>query len=176
MVIAAMLKPEQICEKLAAWAAAVGIESRAGAVGALVTTKSDLLMRMIYADEKLSVTKCPVHRGLWSGMHLGWPGTFAAAYAEKDSVVAEVDPILQVWYDEGCRCFQHKGSQATTGWQPDEACGCVDPKRDAEEVQVREEIEEVLAHHGRKAETRSVGAAMDEKALVMERRKREEGG
>lgn len=132
MVIAEMMTPKQICERLAAWAEVAGIHGRiestgveSESVGALVVAKSDLLLRMIYAGEMPSQTKCPVHKGVWSGMHLGWPGTFAAAYAEKDAVVAEVDPMLLVWYDEGCRCFQHRGSQATTGWQPDEACGCV---------------------------------------------------
>ncbi len=137
MVIAAMLTPDQVCEKLAAWAEVAGIRSRtevtelgySGGEGSLVTTKSDLLLRMIYAGEMPSQTKCPVHKGVWSGIHFGWQKTFAAAYAEKDEV-ARIDSseMLQKWVDDGCRCFQHKGSHATTGWQPDEACGCVDPK------------------------------------------------
>ncbi len=186
MVIAAMMTPDQICEKLAAWAGVARIRSRidvtelgySGSEGSLVTSKSDLLLRMIYAGEMPSVTECPVHKGVWSGIHKGWPGTEAGMYSAPEEVAdAEGQAFLEDWYADGCRCFQHRGSQATTGWQPDEACGCVDPERVAEEVQVREEIEQVLAHDGRiQSETRSVGAAMDEKALVMERRKREEGG
>lgn len=189
MVIAQMMKPEEICEKLAAWAEAAGIRSRFGEVGegtegALVVSKSDLLLRMIYAKEMPSVTKCPVHKGVWSGIHMGWPETFAAAYAEKDAVaIIEDSEMLQGWYDEGCRCFQHRGSQATTGWQPDEACGCIDPMREVTEAREKAEVEAMLAQTLMEDERAKelIGAggvrvSMDEKGLEAERQKRREGG
>ncbi len=192
MVIAAMMTPDQICEKLAAWAGVARIRSRidvtelgySGSEGSLVTSKSDLLSRMIYAGEMPSVTECPVHKGVWSGIHKGWPGTEAGMYSAPEEVAdAEGQALLEDWYADGCRCFQHRGSHATTGWQPDKACGCVDPVRDAQEARDKAEIlmmadRKMMEDEAAKAliGRGGVGAAMDEKALVMERRKREEGG
>ncbi len=194
MVIAQMIKPEEICEKLTLWAEAAGIRSRIDVVewgltgheGAVVVAKSDLLLRMIYAGEMPSVTKCPVHKGVWSGIHMGWPETFAAAYGMEDAaVIIEDGPMLQGWYDEGCRCFQHRGSQATTGWQPDEACGCIDPMREANEAREKAEIEAMVSQKMMQDEEAKVliGAgsgvvrvSMDEKGLEAEREKRRKGG
>ena len=80
--------------------------------------KSCLLDRMIYGGEQPSQTPCPVHKGRWSGIQFGWP----------DGVWSDGKPIeeashLRKYYDEGCRCYQHKCG-CTTGWQPDEHCGC----------------------------------------------------
>jgi hypothetical protein len=58
--------------------------------------KSCLLDRMMYGGEKPSRTPCPVHKGVWSGIHFG---------------------------ALGCSCDQHRCG-CTTGWLPDEHCGC----------------------------------------------------
>lgn len=116
------LEPEQICSRFAAWAEVTGL-------GKLAVWKSDLLSRMIYGREKgPSQTPCPVHKGHWSGCHFGWPGSTWVGVGdagERIETPAEVNPQLQEWWDAGCRCATHKGSSCTTGWQPDEACGCV---------------------------------------------------
>lgn len=31
---------------------------------------------------------------------------------------------LQRWHNDGCRCYMHNACGCTTGWQPDEHCGC----------------------------------------------------
>ena len=127
-----------VCSAMAAWATAAGVsrvtegETRTDSnTGALIVWKSDLLNRLIYGGEKApSQTPCPVHKGSWSGCHFGWPGDEAVSFkptgfgAIIGSPPREVSPHLQAWYDEGCRCFRHKGSSCTTGWQPDEFCGC----------------------------------------------------
>lgn len=93
------------------------------AVSELAISKSCLLSRLIYGGEHPSKTPCPVHKGTWVGIHFGWPGdNWVDGKGNKTPV--EVSPMLQKWYDEGCRCFQHKGCNCTTGWQPDAACGC----------------------------------------------------
>ncbi len=84
----------------------------------LAVRKSCLLDRMVNCGEKPSETPCPVHEGQWAGIHLGWPGQMWA-----NGRPVEVSELCQKWYDAGCRCFMHKCG-CTTGWQPDEACGC----------------------------------------------------
>lgn len=88
----------------------------------LAVEKSCLLDRLVYGGEKPSQTPCPVHKGVWSGISL-WPGhTWRYIDGRPDQPV-EVDSVRQRWYDDGCRCWQHKCG-CTTGWQPDEHCGC----------------------------------------------------
>ena len=96
--------PDLICGKLIAWAEAAGLPTT-------TVSKSDLLGRLLYGDERgPSQTPCPVHKGKWSGCHFGWPN-------EKP-----MDRTLREWWDAGCRCATHKGSNCTTGWNPDEHC------------------------------------------------------
>lgn len=112
--------PSDVCGKLAAWAYATGQP-------ATNVVKSDLLNRLFYGNERgPSQTPCPVHEGRWSGIQFGWPGQEWEHVKTRERRPVEVDPKLQELYDQGCRCWQHKGSQATTGWQPDEHCGCVE--------------------------------------------------
>lgn len=77
--------------------------------------KSCLLDRLIYQGEGISQTPCPVHKGVWQGVHFDWPGKVPAN---------EVNPRLQEAYDAGCRCFLHKCG-CTTGWNVDTHCGCI---------------------------------------------------
>jgi hypothetical protein len=115
-----------LCFKLSEWARVAQVSGPRG-VGSIVVQKSDLLGRLTYGGEKgPSETPCPVHKGKWSGMHFGWPGSVWRT-VEGDTP-AEVPAQLQEWWDAGCRCGRHKGSSCTTGWQPDEACGCVAPE------------------------------------------------
>lgn len=86
--------------------------------------KSCLLDRLLYCGENPSQTPCPVHKGMWSGCHGPWPGQFLINLRSGEKYLANPDPVLQQWYDEGCRCFQHRCG-CTTGWQPDEHCGCL---------------------------------------------------
>lgn len=88
----------------------------------LQITKSCLLDRMIYGKEQPSQTPCPVHKGKWSGIHFIWPGS---VWHNIDGTTrpATPDKMVQEWYDQGCRCAYHKCG-CTTGWQPDEHCGC----------------------------------------------------
>jgi hypothetical protein len=127
--------PEVFCEKLDEWADLVSNKesSRIGdpkkfreawQTVRLAISKSCLLSRTIYHNEKPSQTPCPVHKGVWSGIHLGWPNTFwyDIKTGEKSRPIKE-SPQLREWYDAGCRCFQHS-CQCTSGWNPDIHCGC----------------------------------------------------
>jgi hypothetical protein len=119
------LTPEQVCSRLAAWAKVAGVSSPFVGDGDLAVWKSDLLSRLIYGKEKgPSHTPCPVHKGKWVGCHFGWPGA-TWVRADGTEIAAEVDPRLQDWWDRGCRCATHNGSSCTTGWNPDDNCGCV---------------------------------------------------
>lgn len=125
------LSAEEICSRLSAWAEAARATTPGAGIGAVAVTKSDLLGRLIQGGEKApSQTPCPVHNGRWSGCDTGWPGSsvvrvdFETGASMEEP--AEVDPRLQEWWDAGCRCATHRGSRCTTGWNPDEACGCVD--------------------------------------------------
>ncbi len=110
-----------MCGLLAAWADAAGIVNADGSKGKLAVVKSDLLNRLVYGGEKgPSQTPCPVHKGHWSGCHFGWPDSVWRS-AEGETPM-DVQPMLQEWYDAGCRCYQHAGSGCTTGWNPDEHC------------------------------------------------------
>ncbi len=91
----------------------------------LLIGKSCLLDRLIYHGEHPSQTPCPIHKGKWSGCHFAWPGAEWVHIADGSRSPADVDPLLQQWHDAGCRCYQHKCG-CTTGWQPDESCGCLD--------------------------------------------------
>lgn len=125
-----MNDPNRFCNALDEWAGlmfkAKEVAHPAGAAEfqrqwreiRLMISKSCLLDRVIYGGEKPSKTPCPVHNGRWIGCHFGWPGT---KLANGDPV--QEDPMLRKWYDAGCRCFMH-GCGCTTGWQPDEHCGC----------------------------------------------------
>lgn len=114
----AELTPDEICEKLRLWSEAADISSPRAGGGGLAIYKSDLLARLMYGGEKgPSQTPCPVHEGHWQGINLGWPGQIWS-----NGKPVEVSPMLQEYYDAGCRCFQHRGSSATTGWQPDVNC------------------------------------------------------
>lgn len=91
----------------------------------LAVRKSCLLDRMLYGEEHPSKTPCPVHKGRWSGCHFHWPGQ-----KWSDGSQMEVSPMLQEWYDAGCRCFMHSCG-CTTGWNPDENCGCLEKQKRA---------------------------------------------
>ena len=90
----------------------------------VLISKSCLLDRMLYCGEKPSQTPCPVHKGVWSGVHLGWPNTFWTNFKTGEKTPVEVSEQCREWYDAGCRCFQHQCG-CTTGWQPDKHCGCI---------------------------------------------------
>lgn len=89
----------------------------------LQISKSCLLKRQIYLGEGISKTPCPVHKGYWSGIHCGWPGQEWVDMRTQARTPMAEDPMLREWYDQGCRCYMHKCG-CTTGWQPDEHCGC----------------------------------------------------
>lgn len=84
--------------------------------------KSCLLDRLLYGGEKApSQTPCPVHAGKWSGCQL-FRQTTRPELVERlaaDGMFTMTD----AWYAQGCRCALHKCG-CTTGWQPDEHCGC----------------------------------------------------
>jgi len=84
----------------------------------MAITKSCLLDRVLYHHEQPSQTPCPVHKGIWAGCHVGWPGQLWS-----DGKPVEIDTMLQEWHDAGCRCHLHSCG-CTTGWNPDEHCGC----------------------------------------------------
>jgi hypothetical protein len=131
------------CDKLRLWAglmskreAEIGEDEgrafdKAHRIIGLAITKSCLLDRMVHGDERPSQTQCPVHKGSWSGIHFGWPDMFWS-----DGSPMKESEQCRKWYDEGCRCFQH-GCGCTTGWQPDEHCGCLQ-KRAAKNQAVAE--------------------------------------
>lgn len=101
------MKPDEYCSKFLQWADLVSkddkeLTSSIADVKRRIM-KSCLLDRMIYCGEGISQTPCPVHKGEWSGIH--W------------------EEQRKEYYARGCRCFMHKCG-CTTGWQPDEHCGC----------------------------------------------------
>lgn len=122
------MSKEQYCKALYTWA---NLMERASSkdfkksrdIIELAITKSCLLNRMIDNGEQPSQTPCPVHKGKWSGIHIGWPGTFLTSFTTGEKTPVEVSGQCREWYDKGCRCFQHSCG-CTTGWQPDEYCGC----------------------------------------------------
>lgn len=84
----------------------------------LQISKSCLLDRVLCNGEEPSQTPCPVHQGRWSGIHIGWPGQrWSSGRAVTESAQC------REWFDAGCRCFLHSCG-CTTGWQPDDHCGC----------------------------------------------------
>lgn len=92
----------------------------------LAITRSCLLDRMIHHGENPSQTPCPVHQGHWAGIQVGWPGSVQLEVLSDGTtkqLPAPESPTLRKQYDAGCRCFMHHCG-CTTGWQPDEACGC----------------------------------------------------
>jgi hypothetical protein len=114
-------EPLDVCNALAQWAEVAQVESPRAGTGALAVRKSCLLARLIYGGEAgPSQTPCPVHKGKWSGIHFGWPGS-VWRNADGD-VAAPVEPHLQEWWDAGCRCSTHRGASDTTGWNPDKHC------------------------------------------------------
>jgi hypothetical protein len=123
--------PDRFCKKMREWAALmVNSErisdgssfARAWQEVELAISKSCLLSRTLYGGENPSKTPCPVHKGKWSGIHIGWPETHWA-----DGSPVKESTVCRQWYDAGCRCFQH-GCGCTTGWNVDKACGCVKGK------------------------------------------------
>ncbi len=126
------MKVEDYCNALDEWAKLFGqAEINSGVVEPsefmrawrsvrFAIDKSCLLSRTMYCGEKPSQTPCPVHKGRWSGINFGWPG---AKYS--DGRPAEESKLCREYYDKGCRCYQHKCG-CTTGWQPDEHCGCLE--------------------------------------------------
>ena len=123
---------DEVCAKLIAWATAAGATTAAGR-GPDAVGRSDLLKRLLHGGEwGHSETPCPVHKGRRSGMTGPWPGR-AVVRIETDGTVStrvatfdECDVTVQEWWSAGCRCATHRGSNCTTGWQPDIACGCLD--------------------------------------------------
>ena len=104
-----MNEPLDICIALAKWAEAANVISPNCGSGILAISKSDLLNRLIYGEERgPSQTHCPIHKGKWSGCY--WWGEIP------------LPKMLQEWWDAGCRCHTHKGSGCNTGWNPDEFC------------------------------------------------------
>lgn len=99
--------------------------TKAAQIFDIAISKSCLLDRMINCGEQPSQTPCPVHEGRWSGCHGPWPGAMWISVENGQKVERPAEPSeqCQKWYDAGCRCFQH-GCGCTTGWQPDEHCGC----------------------------------------------------
>lgn len=123
-----MTAEDMLCGKLAAWAdVAIVTVPRVG-TGAIAVSKSDLLSRLIYGGEKgPSQTPCPVHLGRWTGIHFGWPGDKWTSLADGSQTPMEVEPRLAEWREAGCRCNTHRGSNATTGWNPDANCCAAPP-------------------------------------------------
>lgn len=122
----------RFCASLDEWAALMIAAAEPGDTFAqswqsvrLQISKSCLLDRVLYGGEKPSKTPCPVHKGKWSGCHFAWPGAQWTNVKTGERTPAEVDATLQQWLDDGCRCAMHKGCGCTTGWQPDENCGCI---------------------------------------------------
>lgn len=120
--------PDRFCRKMREWAAlTINAErilngksfARAWQEVELAISKSCLLSRTLYGGESPSQTPCPVHKGRWSGIHIGWPNTHW-----HDGTPMKETAMCREWYDAGCRCFQH-GCGCTTGWNVDAACGCV---------------------------------------------------
>ena len=71
------------------------------------------------------LTSLPYSMVRWSGLAAGWPGEIQvrlAADGSSELVPAEVDPELLAARAAGCRCSTHRGSNCTTGWNPDEHC------------------------------------------------------
>ena len=69
-----MSEPLDVCNAIAQWAEVAGVTTAAGS-GVIAVARSDLLNRLVYGGELgPSRTPCPVHNGVWSGMHGGWPG------------------------------------------------------------------------------------------------------
>lgn len=117
------------CEGLRTWQTCISERARqtkeprdvklAEEVGSvfLQISKSCLLSRLLYVGEKLRTTPCPVHKGVWQGIHIGWPGDkwYHVNGTVRD---AEVNDYCQKWYDAGCRCAMDSCG-CTTGWQPE---------------------------------------------------------
>lgn len=124
------MKPEDFCNAMSTWAqfmCEADPDLRESIVDVeLAVEKSCLLDRMIYGGEHPSKTPCPVHKGEWSGCHGMWPGHYLWNPKTGEKTPVTPDKMLQDWYDEGCRCFKHSCG-CTTGWQPDEHCGCGKP-------------------------------------------------
>lgn len=114
-----VLPVDQYCAKFYEWAKLLQKQHPEVATTLGLISKSCLFARTVYGGEKPSQTPCPVHKGVWSGCHVGWPGQ---KWSSGTAVTSS--STLQAWYDAGCRCFQHKCG-CTTGWQPDSFCGCV---------------------------------------------------
>lgn len=161
--------PDRVCAALAAWAEAASVTTAAEGerrsdsnTGRLVVLKSDLLNRLIYGGEKgPSQTPCPVHQGRWSGMHWGWPG--ALGHGEQGETPAKVEPHLQAWWDQGCRCAAHRGSSCTTGWNPDAACGCLDAAEEENEA-LTAALRAIVGEQAGEAADREAAAGSDEDA------------
>ena len=67
-------EPLDVCNTIAQWAEVAGVTTAAGS-GWITVCRSDLLKRLVYGGEAgPSQTPCPVHNGVWSGLHSGWPG------------------------------------------------------------------------------------------------------
>ncbi len=118
--------PQPFCERMDQWADTAIVQrgdltpnfEQAWQTVRLAIRKSCLLDRLFYGGERPSQTLCPVHKGKWTGCHFAWPGRMGS-----DGKPVEVPAMLQGWYDAGCRCAYHRCG-CTTGWQPDEHCGC----------------------------------------------------
>jgi hypothetical protein len=114
------MKSNEYCEKLELWAREhSGLSDEVIREVYSKVHKSCLLDRMLNCGENPSKTPCPVHKGIWSGCHVGWPNQ---TWGSNNQPIPE-SQMLRVWYDAGCRCYKHKCG-CTTGWLPDEACGC----------------------------------------------------
>jgi hypothetical protein len=87
----------------------------------LAVEKSCLLDRMIYGGEQPSQTPCPVHEGKWRGIGFMGPVSLTVASPEGPRIMTQIEVI-----EAGCRCYKHTCG-CTTGWQPDEHCGCLSP-------------------------------------------------
>lgn len=135
-----MNNPKEFCEKMDEWAELSMAQKgnltpdfkQSWSAVRLAIRKSCLLDRTMYHHENPSQTPCPVHKGKWSGCHFMWPGN---VWINVDGPPTFIAPTAQTqrWYDQGCRCAYHKCG-CTTGWQPDEHCGCAGEGRLAKEI------------------------------------------
>lgn len=130
---------KRFCDNMDEWAHLV-IKQQGGVTGGdafadhwrgirLAISKSCLLDRTMYCGEKPSQTPCPVHKGKWSGCHFRWPHRTMTAVIDHEGHKAGDEWVMPgsglelEWYNAGCRCAYHLCG-CTTGWQPDEHCGC----------------------------------------------------
>lgn len=141
------MEVKEFCDKMDFWAK-LSIDQKgnltpdfdkAWSTVRLAIRKSCLLDRMMYGDEQPSQTPCPVHKGKWSGCHWRWPGRVMVQLIDHgerkkgDAWLTPSEGLEKEWYDAGCRCAYHTCG-CTTGWNPDEHCGCGGEEKQRKEI------------------------------------------